>query len=573
MPNNILYYGDNLEVLRLHVADESVDLVYLDPPFQSARSYNVLFDEQNGSRSAAQIQAFEDTWRWDQAAAAAYQETVEAGGEVSRALQAMRQFLGETDMLAYLSMMAPRLVELRRVLKPTGSIYLHCDPTASHYLKVIMDAVFGPQNFRSEIMWKRSSAHSDTKQGRKIHGHIHDTLLFYTKGEDWTWNPVYQPYDPEYVETFYRHVEERTGRRFRLSDLTAAKPGGDTEYEWRVKRRQKEDTPWEADLTDEWKKPKDGWEYKGVKPYKGRYWAYSRENMRKYERDGRIYYVSTGMPNYKRYLDEMPGVALQDIWTDIPPVGPGSAERLGYQTQKPEALLARIIESGSNEGDTVLDPFCGCGTTIAVAQKLNRRWIGIDITYLAIHLIKNRLSDSFGEEAKFEVVGEPVALPDAERLAKDDPFQFQLWALGLVDARTAEVKKGADRGIDGHLYFHDKPGGKTKQIIISVKSGERISVRDVRELRGVIDRENAEIGVLITFGESTRNMRREAATAGFYESPWGKHPRIQILTVKELLEGKRIDCPQTSGANITFKKARRVRRDDAVQAELELEED
>ena len=234
-PENQLFYGDNLDVLERHVVDESVDLVYLDPPFNSNADYNVLFAERDGTQAAAQIKAFEDTWRWDEGAARAYADVVEAGGRVSQAMQAFRTFIGESDMLAYLAMMAPRLVELRRVLKPTGSLYLHCDPTASHYLKMLMDAVFGPKCFRSEIVWKRSSAHSDTKQGRKIHGHIHDIIFFYTKGKEWTWNEVYTAYDESYIGRDYRLVDE-DGRHFRRGDLTAARPGGDTEYEWRVKK-------------------------------------------------------------------------------------------------------------------------------------------------------------------------------------------------------------------------------------------------------------------------------------------------------------------------------------------------
>ena len=348
MDKNQLYYGDNLEVLRQHIQDESVDLIYLDPPFNSRQDYNVLFAEKDGTRSSCQIMAFEDTWEWNQDAERAYEEIVELGGRVSDAMRAFRTFLGTSDMMAYLAMMAPRLVELKRVLKVTGSIYLHCDPTASHYLKMLMDAVFGPQFFRSEIVWKRSSAHSDTKQGRKIHGHIHDVILFYTKGEDWTWVPLYTPYDREYTESFYSHVEEGTGRRFSVDNLTAARPGGDTSYEW-----------------------------KGVKPYKGRYWAYSKENMERFELEGRLYYSKSGMPRYKRYLDEMPGVPLQDFWSDISAIGSIATERLGYPTQKPEALLERIINTSSKEGDTVLDPFCGCGTAVSVAQRHNRRWIGI----------------------------------------------------------------------------------------------------------------------------------------------------------------------------------------------------
>lgn len=263
------------------------------------------------------------------------------------------------------------------------------------------------------------------------------------------------------------------------------------------------------------------------------------------------------------------GTRQQDIITDIPPINSQAAERLGYPTQKPEPLLERIVKSSSNEGDTVLDPFCGCGTAIAVAQKLKRNWIGIDITHLAIGLIKSRLRDAFSDEISktYQVIGEPVSVPDAHELAHEDPFQFQWWALGLVGARRIEQKKGADQGIDGRLYFHDEEGGKTKQIILSVKSGH-VSVKDVRDLRGVIEREKAEIGVLITLEEATKPMCTEAAAAGFYKSPWGNHPRLQILTIAELLDGKRIDYPPT--INVTHKRAPRYLPEAATQHELAL---
>lgn len=522
---NLLYYGDNLDVLRRHLKDESVDLVYLDPPFNSNANYNVLFAAKDGTQAAAQIQAFEDTWRWDESAARQFAETVEAGGSVADVLLAFEKFLSTSDMLAYLAMMAPRLVELRRVLKPTGSLYLHCDPTASHYLKLLLDAVFGPAMFRTEIVWKRSSAHSDTKQGRKVHGHIHDVILFYTKSDEWTWNPQYTPYDVEYVDGFYKYIEEGTGRRYRLGDLTAAKPGGDVSYE-----------------------------FHGTHPYKGRYWAYSRENMEKFRAEGRLHFPkSGGTPSYKRFLDEMPGVPLQDIWTDIKPIGAQAAERLGFPTQKPSALLERIVETSSNPGDVVLDPFCGCGTTIEAAQKLGRSWIGIDITHLAISLIKVRLRDAFGDMARYQVIGEPTTAEDAAALAESDKYQFQWWALGLVGARPADQKKGADKGIDGRLYFHDG-SPTTRQIILSVKGGS-LKASDLRDLRGVVDRETAEIGVLISFEKPTKLMKAEAASAGFYTSPWGKHPRLQLLTVADLLDGKGINYPRTAGTNVTYKSA------------------
>ena len=559
MSANQLLYGDNLDILRRHVADETVDLVYLDPPFKSNQDYNVLFAERDGTRAAAQIKAFKDTWRWDDAAARAYEEVVESGDRVADALRAFRMCIGRNDMLAYLSMMAPRLSELRRVLKPTGSLYLHCDPTSSHYLKVLLDAVFRPENFRGEVVWKRSSAHSDTKQGSKQPGRIHDVLLFYTKTSDWMWNEVYTPYSDSYVNTFYRHVEEGTDRQFRRGDLTAARPGGDTRYEWRVKKRAAVRERWVADLDDEYLNPAADWEYKGVRPYRGRYWAYSKRNMRAFARDGRLSHTFTGMPEYKRYLDEMPGVPLQDLWTDIAPIGPGTAERLGYPTQKPEALLKRILQASSNEGDLILDPFCGCGTTVAAAERLERRWLGIDITHLAISLIRHRLRHSHGDriEETYDVVGEPVEMPDAETLARDDPFQFQCWALGLVGARPAELKKGADKGIDGHKYFHEVQGGKTGEIVFSVKAGAT-GPDHLRELRGVVEREDAAIGALLCLRHPTKAMRAEAADAGFYTSPWGRHPRVQILTIEELLSGAQLDAPPTRQVDRTFRKPPRV---------------
>ncbi len=556
---NLLYYGDNLDVLRRHVKDETVHLIYLDPPFKSNQDYNVLFAEQDGTRSAAQIKAFEDTWRWDQEAARAYQEVVEAGGKVSQAMQAFRRFLGESDMLAYLSMMAPRLVELHRVLKSTGTLYLHCDPTASHYLKFLLDGVFGPKRFLNEITWKRSSAHSDTKQGMRRCGRICDILLVYTKSDDYTWNTIYTPYTEEYLESEYRHKTE-DGRYYKETDLTAARPGGDTEYAWRVKRPLVKSARWAADLDDEYKRSRPGWEYKGVRPYEGRYWAYSKTNMAQFATAGHFIHRSTGMPRLVQFADEMPGISLQDLWDDIPPAM--GSEDLGYPTQKPEQLLDRIIMSSSREGDLVLDPFCGCGTAISSAQRHTRSWIGIDITHLAMALIKHRLHNAFGSGASFQVIGEPVDQASATALAQQAPYQFQWWALGLVGARPAEQKKGADQGIDGRLYFHDEhlASGQTKQIIFSVKAGN-VTVSHLRDLRGVLEREQAQIGVLISLEKPTKPMRTEAAKAGFYESPIEKwheskkrYPRLQLLTIAELLSGKGVGCPPFM-ANLTFKKA------------------
>jgi len=526
---NHLYYGDNLDVLRRYVDDESVDLVYLDPPFKSDQNYNVLFAEQDGSRSAAQIQAFEDTWRWDQAAAEAYQEVVEAGGQVSLVMQAFRQALGDSDMLAYLSMMAPRLVELRRVLKPTGSTYLHCDPTASHYLKVLLDSVFGPAHFRNEIIWKRTNAHSSAKRWAPIH----DTLFYFCKTGTPLWNEPRIDYDEAYLDKYYR-FDDGDGRLYWRADITGAGT-----------RNGASGQPWRD------------YDPNNI----GRHWTHTPEKLEALADQGAVYFPpGGGMPMLKKYRDQLKGRALSDFWDDIDRINPVGSERLGYPTQKPEALLERIIHASSNEGDVVLDPFCGCGTAIAVAQRLNRHWIGIDITHLAVTLIKHRLATAFGDSAEYEVIGEPVAVSGAEQLARDDPYQFQWWALGLVGARPVEQKKGADHGIDGRIYFHDDESArKSKQIILSVKAG-KTSVPHVRDLRGVLDREKAAIGVLISLQEPTKPMRTEAAGAGFYESPWGtKHPKLQLLTVGELLEGKKIDAPPSRDIR-TFKKAPKAKR-------------
>jgi DNA modification methylase len=526
---NCLYFGDNLDILREGIGDESVDLIYLDPPFNSARDYNILFASPKGSRSEAQIVAFKDSWQWGEQAEREYDEIVRGGNTyTAEMIQAMRRFLGENDMLAYLVMMARRLLELHRVLKPTGSLYLHCDPTASHYLKVVLDSVFGKTRYGSEISWKRSSAHNDAKQGRKLPGNVRDILLFYTKSETWTWNWLYTPYDEKYIQRFYTHVEEKTGRRYRLGDLTAATPGGDVSYE-----------------------------FLGTHPYKGRYWAYSRENMEKFHAEGRLYFPKNGgTPSYKRYLDEMPGVALQNDWSDIRPVP--ANEYLGYPTQKPLALLERIVAASSNEGDVILDPFCGCGTAVHAAQKLNRKWIGIDITHLAICLIEKRLKDAF-PGTTFDVHGTPRDLEGARDLAHRDKYQFQWWACSLVGAQPYQGKrKGADGGIDGIIYFQDEPKAH-KKIVVSVKGGEHVTVAMIRDLAHVVSREGAEMGFFITLISPTKPMMTEAVKEGFYTSPHtgNAFPKIQILPIEDLLSGKeRPLYPDLSQGATTFKKAK-----------------
>ncbi len=532
---NQLYYGDNLDVLRRHIGPESVDLIYLDPPFNSRQDYNVLFAEKDGSQSSSQIRAFEDTWEWNTDAEHAYMEIVERGGEIADVMRAFRIFLKSSDMMAYLAMMAPRLVELRRVLKETGSIYLHCDPTASHYLKVLLDAVFGAEHFRSEIVWKRTTSHSDAKRWSPIS----DTILYYAKNEP-TWNPIHLPHSEEYLSTKYKQVDAK-GRRFQLDNMTSPKARTNMTYEW-----------------------------KGfASPALG--WRYSRETMARLDAEGRIWYPSdkSKRPRLIRYLESTAGVVAGNVWTDISPINSQAQERLGYPTQKPEALLERILRASSNEGDVILDPFCGCGTTVQVAQRLNRRWIGIDITHLAIGLIKKRLDDAFTPEIRktYTVIGEPTTIDEAQALADQDKFQFENWALGLVGARKTEPRKGADRGIDGRLYFHEDKT-ETRQILLSVKGGH-VDVTQVRELRGTLEREKADIGVFICIEEPTKPMLREAVEAGFYRSSHhGDFPKLQIFTIDQLLNGAQISYPNWRDA--THKTAPRARAAKAEQSSLAL---
>ena len=465
LQSNTLYYGDCLEWLPRFPAD-SVDLIYLDPPFNSNTSYNLLFGngspKRNGGRSA-QVRAFDDTWRWDDAAARRVDRLARAAAHPAhKAVVRLRTMIGEGGMLAYLSYMAERLATMRHVLKPTGSIYLHCDPTASHGLKLVMDMIFGPQNFRTEIVWKRSTAHSDTKQGRAQHGRIHDVvLLFYTKGSSWTWNPVYTPYDREYIRRIYRHIEKHSDRRYTLDNLTG--PGGAA-------------------------KGNPSYEVMGIT----RYWRYSRKKMQALISEGRVVQTAAGrVPRYKRYLDEMPGLVLQDIWTDIKPIGSQARERLGYPTQKPLPLLERIIKSSSNPGDMVLDPFCGCGTAVAAAHKLNRRWAGIDISPFAIDLIASKRFPEF----KVPMEGYPYDLAGAAKLAREQPFKFEKWAVTRVPGLAPNDKQVGDGGIDGVGYLLAKPeNGATDQVLAQVKGG-KYQLGQLRDFMGVLARERAAMGV------------------------------------------------------------------------------
>jgi site-specific DNA-methyltransferase (adenine-specific) len=520
-----LFYGDNLDVLRESIASESVDLIYLDPPFNSQASYNVLFRAPAGGGSQAQIEAFKDTWHWGEEAEGAFDEVMRSGNtDAAELLRAMRIFLGENDMMAYLAMMAVRLLELRRVLKATGSLYLHCDPTASHYLKLLLDAVFGPGNFRNEIIWKRTTAHSSAKR----YAPVHDTILYYKKAERFLWNEVRAAYDPAYLDKYYR-FDDGDGRLYWRADITGAGVRhGETGQPWRG-----------FDVTA-----------------KGRHWSQPPSVLEEWDAAGRIYWPPKGgMPQHKRYRDELKGVAVADIWDDINRINPVGGERLHYPTQKPVALLERILSASSNPGDVVLDPFCGCGTTVHAAQKLGRQWIGIDITHLAITLIERRLKDAF-PGIGFAVHGTPKDLDGARDLARRDKYQFQWWALSLVEAQPyAGRKKGADSGIDGLIYF--RSDAKTvERAVVSVKGGETVGVPMIRDLKGVLEREQAPIGVFLTLAPPTRPMEAEAAAAGFYAQGERRYPRVQIITVEQALGGVRPAIPLVD-AGAAFKRAAR----------------
>ena len=523
--DNRLYYGDNLEILRSreYFPDECVDLIYLDPPFNSNRDHNVLFKSESGGDSEAQITAFEDTWHWGETAEETYRDLIiDAPAKVSMAIEALLNLIDRNQMMAYLVMMAARLVELDRVLKPTGSLYLHCDPTASHYLKILLDAIFEARNFKNELIWKRTSAHSDARR----YGSVHDVILYYSRSEEYIWNEVHTEYDDEYLKRF-RH-QDADGRRWTDGDLTAkGLSGGGYTYT-----------------------------YKGVNSL----WRVPFESMRRLDEENRLHFTSAGGIRIKRYLDELPGIPVQDVITDISPINSQAKERLGYPTQKPEALLERIIRASSNEGDVVLDPFCGCGTSIAAAHKLKRRWIGIDITHLSIALQKYRLQDMFelvsGKD--YAVIGEPRAIDGARALALDSAnegrYQFEWWALSLVGAKpvggragSRKGKKGADKGIDGIINFFEqdeKGKAQARTVIVQVKSG-KVSVKDLRELKAVIESENAALGLLITLQSPTQNMLKEALEAGYYESGFWqrRYRRLQILTVGDLLEAAPFEMP------------------------------
>jgi site-specific DNA-methyltransferase (adenine-specific) len=518
---NKLFYGDNLEVMRKYISDESVDLCYIDPPFNSQRNYNQIYNNI-GHEDTAQAQAFIDTWTWDDAAENGLSE-IRTNINQRYPIQTMylisglEKVLGKGDILAYLVSMTQRIIEIYRVLKPTGSFYLHCDPTSSHYLKIILDSIFCADtgNFINEIIWKRTNTHNDATKGL---GSVHDVIFFYSRSEKYFMNKIFKDYTQEYIEQRYKGIDP-DGRRWMDGDLSAkGLSGGGYEYE-----------------------------YKGA----SNLWRVPLEKMKELDENNMLYFTNKGGIRIKRYLDKMPGNSINDVWTDIPPINSQAKERLGYPTQKPEALLERIINASSNEGNVVLDVFCGCGTTVAVAQKLHRKWIGIDITYQSISLILKRLEDTYGKTVldDVELSGIPNDRESAVALSlkTDDKTrkEFEKWAVLTYSNNHAMIheKKGSDKGIDG-VAFAMTRSGEVQEIIFSVKSG-KVNSSYIRDLRGTVERENAAGGILITLNPPTAAMVQEAKTAGFIDNDLMAKPleKIKIVTVDEILSGERLQLP------------------------------
>lgn len=559
---NALFFGDNLDILKKHIADESVDLVYLDPPFNSKRDYSLLFKERDGTDSAAQMVAFEDTWTWNQDSEFAYRQIItgDVSSRVVDAIEALRTLLGETDMLAYLVMMTQRLIELHRVLKETGSLYLHCDPTASHYLKIILDAIFGPQHFRNEIIWRRTGAHGKAKR----YAPIHDVILYYTKSDTYTFNPIMRPYMKGHVDAYFEEDDKGYKTAYYGNVLT----GSGT-------RNGESGKPW-----------------KGIDPTaKGRHWAVPGkliegfedevEGMSQHEKmdflfDKGLIKFSDGdtWPIYERYLKPSDGTPVGDIWAyqpytegtvfgtnegidaDIRWLNPQDKERLGYPTQKPVALLQRIITASSNEGDVVLDPFCGCGTAVDAAQRLGRQWIGIDVTTLSVDLMDKRLRHTYGDSiaGTYEILGVPRDFAGAKALFAQSPFEFERWCVTQVGGQPNEKQVG-DKGIDGVIRFPLDAKGSTGKILVSVKGGAT-NPGHVRDLLGTVGGSKAAMGVFICMNEPTKGMLEVAHTSGTYTHPatGQEYPRIQIIAVEDLLDFKRLDAPPAINPYYTAKR-------------------
>lgn len=546
---NLLYCADNIEILS-QMESDSVDLVYLDPPFNSSRSYFMNFRDAKGKEGESQQAAFEDTWKWEQAAIEAHDRLkVSENPRIVATIHAFHTMLREGPMLAYLVSLAERLFHMQRILKPTGSLWLHCDPTAGAYLRLLLDAIFGPENFRNEIAWKRQSAHSDAKTK---FADVMDTIYFYGKSKSLKFKPQYVAHDPEYVREFYKRDDCDGRGPYRLDNMASPNARPNLMYTWK------------------------GYSY----PTKG--WRYSKETMQKLDEEGRIHYplTASGEPDLtkrlslKRYLSEQEGTIVPNVWTDISPVQ-ARGESLGYPTQKPLALLKRIIEATTSEGDIVLDPYCGCGTAIAAAHALDRRWIGIDISPLAVNVMEKRMKGFPDlQKRKIGIRRLPLTLDQARDLAKEDPFRFQQWVCYMLLGGRSLDKKGPDKGIDGWRAFEDV-NGDGHRAVIQVKGGKNVNSGDVREFCRVVDREKATLGFFVCLvGDEDKDlskMREEAATAGTWKSYSGAvYPRVQILPVGGLLSGTipvRMPTPHQDVAVNGYRQPQYKRRGDQLGLE------
>jgi DNA modification methylase len=528
---NKLWYGDNLTIMQ-GMPKHSVDLIYLDPPFNSKQNYNLLYKTMTGKPVPEQVEAFCDTWGMD-----AQKEAIARSMPVLMRehgiddyyvdfwrlwMQALRHT--QPHLLAYLIFRVQRLLHMKSILRPTGSIYLHCDPAASHYIKVMMDGIFGHENFQNEVIWKRTGAHGSSKRW----GPVHDVILFYTASQNYTWNRLYQPYEAEYIADKYRHKDGRGN----FQDVSLTGPGvrkGDSGAAWR--------------------------DFNPTK--KGRHWAIpaalgtgiagfgdmgTLEKLDALDKAGMLYWPKArkdgdGFPRLKQYPGA--GNPIQDVVLDISAINSQAGERLGYPTQKPVALLERIIRASSKSGDVVFDPFCGCGTTIYAAEKTGRRWVGCDIAILSIKLVREVLAERYrlAEGVHYEVDGIPTSVEGAQELFDKDPSTFQNWFVERVGGFPMQ-RKSADRGIDGRIYFETRDG--LREMMIQVKGGKHVRPTDVRDLGGVLEREpNAEMVGFLSIAPPTKAMLAEAAEAGMYEYNGVRYPRMQFLTTADVLEAKR----------------------------------
>lgn len=557
---NRLYFGDNLDVLTRHIPDASVNLVYLDPPFNSKAQYNVLYETPDRMRGTAQAKVFRDSWHWEEEATFCFDRILSSGGKVASIINALADALGKKDTMAYLVMMAARLIEIKRAMKPTASLYLHCDPSASHYLKIILDAIFGPDNFRNEIIWKRSSSHNRAKRW----GPVHDVILFYTNSSEYTWNRTFSLYEEAYLEGKYRH-EDREGRRYRLSDLTG--PGvrsGDSGLEWRGVNPTSYGRHWEPPhdrALPSWFKFPNGWSDLSVRDRLEI--MQEQELIRWPSKDG-------GRPEFRRYLESAPGQPIQDVITDIDPINSMAKERIGFPTQKPVTLLRRIIEASSNVDDVILDPFCGCGTTVHAAAEMDRKWIGVDVSYYGVRLIQRRMADNFGPDYPIEVNGIPADFVSAEALADRDQYGFQQWAVGELGCQLwNDGKKGADGGIDGEMWFYAGPD-KQGRLLTQVKGGRRIGVKDIREFKDVLNTEKAQMGIFFCRARPTADMHSAAGDAGVFRIGSTTFPRLQLFTLAQWFAGQRPPMPIPIAVEMPQDKSRqrRVRRPDPAQPQF-----